>query len=215
MPMPVAMREATASTPDHPGRRIVKGLTVLVLLGYPLAIYFAHAYATPSQMLAGLLLLLGLRALASAWVIKRRAGWQVALAVLCWAGAAVVLLAFRGVSMHWLKFYPMLFDLGVAAVFLGSLATGRPLIERIARAIRTEPLPPEGVVYTRRVTWAWGGLMVLIALVSLYTATAGSLRAWSLFNGLLVYVVIALAFALEYAVRCHERRKWRRHERLA
>ncbi len=194
--------------------RSVKTLVAVVLLAYPVAIYFLQGHFSPSQMLTGLLALLGLRALVSAWVLRRRVGWQLALAALLWLGAAAVWLVFREVEMRWLRFYPMLFNLAVAAVFLGSLASGRPLVERIARTLRHD-LPVAAVVYTRRVTWAWGLLMIAIALVSLYTAVDASLRLWSLFNGVLVYVIIGLAFACEYALRCHLRRKWRDHERLA
>ncbi|HET7268156.1 MAG TPA: hypothetical protein VFJ15_08610 [Oleiagrimonas sp.] len=195
-------------------RHLVRLLVAIVLLGYPVLIYLLHGYLDPAQLLAGLLGLLGLRALVSAWVLKRRIGWQVTLAVALWIAAAGVLLAFGDVRMHWLRFYPMLFDLAVAAAFLGSLAARQSLVERFARAMRHD-LPPEGVIYTRRVTWAWGLLMVAIALVSLYTAVSASLQQWSLFNGLVVYAVIALAFAVEYAVRRYMRRRWRRHERLA
>lgn len=203
-----------AAAGRHPAGRLAKGLVAVVLLGYPVAIYLLQGRFSPSELCGGLLALLGLRALVSAWVLRRRVAWQLALAALLWVAAAVVWLVFGGVRMRWLRFYPMLLDLGVAAVFLGSLASGRPLVERIARAFRHE-LPAEAVTYTRRVTVAWGLLMVLIALVSLYTTVGASIRVWSLFNGVVVYVVIALAFALEYALRCHLKRKWRRRERLA
>lgn len=206
------MPESSPHTP--PARQLTRLMVGVALLGYPVVIYLLHGYVAPPQLLAGLLMLLGLRALASAWVLKRRVAWQVALAVALFVGAAIVLLALDNVHMRWLRFYPMLLDLAVAAAFLGSLTGRQSLVERFARAMRHD-LPPQGVIYTRRVTWAWGLLMLAVALVSLYTALTGSLQQWSLFNGLLVYVVIGVAFAVEYAVRCHLRRRWRRHERLA
>lgn len=187
--------------------RVVKMAMGAILLGYPVAIYFAHDRFTPSQLLAGLLILLALRSLVSAWVLRRRVAQQVALAVVLGVAAAVVLARFGQVRMRWLRFYPMLFDLGVAAVFFGSLFTARPLVERIARIFHPD-LPPSGVRYTRRVTQAWAALMLLIALVSLYTAMAGSLQFWSLFNGLIVYAVIAVAFVCEYVLRQHVKHKW-------
>lgn len=188
-------------------RTALKLLVGAVLLLYPVAIYLAHEHLSPSQMLAGLLALLGLRALVSAWVVRRHVRRQVALAGGLFVAAAAVLLALREVRMDWLRFYPMLFDLGIAAVFFGSLFTARPLVERIARLFHPD-LPPSGVRYTRQVTRAWGVLMVLVALVSLYTALATSLRAWSLFNGLIVYLVIAAAFGVEYMLRRRLMRRW-------
>lgn len=188
-------------------RQAVKVVMGIILLSYPVAIYFAHDHFTPSQLLAGLLILLSVRALVSAWVLRRRVALQMVLAVVLAIAAIVVLVRFGQVRMHWLRFYPMLFDLGVTAVFFGSLFTARPLVERIARVFQPD-LPASGVRYTRHVTQAWGVLMLLIALVSLYTAVAGSLRSWSLFNGLIVYGVIALAFACEYVLRRHMKHKW-------
>ncbi len=200
------MPPAESSPSGHVGRG-VKVLVGLLLLAYPVAIYFARDHFTPSQMLAGLLALLAVRALVSARVLGHHVAQQTLLAVVLAVAAVLVWLVFDDVRMHWLRFYPMLFDLGVAAVFFGSLFTARPLVERIARLFHPD-LPPSGVIYARRVTRAWGGLMVLIALASLYTAVAASLQCWSLFNGLIVYAVIAVAFACEYALRCHVKRKW-------
>lgn len=188
-------------------RQMVKGLVGAVLLGYPVAIYFAHGHFTPSQLLAGLLGLLSLRALVSAWVLRQRVAQQAALAILLALAAAAVLMRFGDVRMSWLRFYPMLLDLGVAAIFFGSLFTARPLVERIARVFYPD-LPPSGVRYTRRVTEIWSAVMLVITLVSLATALAGSLRVWSLFNGLIVYGIIALTFACEYAVRCRYKHQW-------
>lgn len=188
-------------------RRALKLVVGIALMGYPVAIYFTHEHFTPSQLLAGLLGLFGVRALVAAWVTRRRVKQQVVLAWSLGVVALVVLLAFRGMQLDWLRFYPMLFDLGMAAVFFGSLFTARPLVERIARIFHPD-LPPSGVRYTRHVTRAWGVLMLLIALVSLYTALVGSLRTWSLFNGLIVYGVMVLAFACEYMVRCCVKHRW-------
>ncbi len=188
-------------------RHALKLLVGVALLGYPVAIYVAHEHLSPSQMLAGLLWLLGLRAWVAAWVTRRRVTQQRVLGAVLVAAALLVLWRVHDVDMDWLRFYPMLFDLGVAAVFFGSLFTTRPLVERIARVFHPD-LPPSGVRYTRRVTRAWGVLMVLVAAVSLYTALAASLRTWSLFNGVIVYLVIGVAFACEYLMRRRVKRHW-------
>lgn len=200
------MMQTMNASPGHM-RQAIKVAVGIALLGYPVAIYFAHGHLAPGQMLAGLLGLLAMRALVSAWLLRRRVKQQAAVAVMLAVAAVLLLAGFGHVRMGWLRFYPMLFDLGVAAVFFGSLFTARPLVERIARVFHPD-LPAAGVRYTRRVTQVWSALMVLIALASLYTALAASLRIWSLFNGLIVYVVIALAFVCEYAVRRHMKRRW-------
>ncbi|HET7370133.1 MAG TPA: hypothetical protein VFK45_04775 [Gammaproteobacteria bacterium] len=188
-------------------RQIIKLLIAAVLLVYPLAIYFADSVLTPSQLLAGLLVLLAARALAAAWITRRRTVQQTALAGVLLMGAILALAAFPHIHMDWLRFYPMLFNLLAFAMFFGSLFTDRPLVERFARLMNKD-LPPQGVVYTRYVTWAWSGLLLLVALVSFYTAVDASFQFWSLFNGLIVYGVIAVAFGCEYMMRRHLRRRW-------
>ncbi len=104
---------------------------------------------------------------------------------------------------------PVLLDLGAAALFLGPPFTARPLVERIARALALD-LPPQGEHHARRVTEARGVLMTVVALVALYTAVAGSLHLWSLFNGVIVYVVTGVAFGCEYLLRRHVNKRWTR-----
>src|SRR5580765_6738675 len=49
-------------------RDTIKALVVAGLFVYPIAIYIAEGYLTPSQLLAGLLLLLAVRVLLAAWI---------------------------------------------------------------------------------------------------------------------------------------------------
>lgn len=203
------MADHTAST--HAAGQLLKWLVALALVAYPAAIYVAHRHVSPSQMLAGLLALLGLRALLATWLMPRHVMRQLALGGALLLAGGLVWRLLPDVRMDWLRLYPALLDAGVAVLFLGSLASRRPLVERIARVMEPD-LPPAGVAYTRRVTWAWGVLMGLITLVAAYTAVAASLRAWTLFNGLLVYLLMGAAFAVEYGVRRRVRRHWNRHE---
>ncbi|HEX7339143.1 MAG TPA: hypothetical protein VF271_04325 [Rhodanobacteraceae bacterium] len=195
---------------SHVAGQLLKLLVALALVAYPAGIYWAQRYVSPTQLLAGLLALLGVRALLATWLLPRHARRQLALGVACLIAGALVWWLVPNVRMDWLRWYPALLDAGVAALFLGSLMSGKPLVERIARAMEPH-LPPAGVVYTRRVTWAWGVLMLLITLVAAVTAVAGSLRAWSVFNGGIVYAVMIAAFAIEYAVRRRVRRRWSEH----
>lgn len=177
-----------------------------LLLVYPFAVYFADGRLTPNQLLAGLLLLFAARLLLAARLGSRPRA-NLALAVLLIAAAVAVVLWLPDVDIHLLRFYPLLLNLLAFAVFFGSLFSRMPLIERVAHLLEPE-LPPEGVRYTRQVTWAWSGLLLLVALGSLYTAIESSLRVWSLYNGLIVYVIFGAAFSCEYLVRTRLRRRW-------
>ncbi|HET8551105.1 MAG TPA: hypothetical protein VFM97_01350 [Gammaproteobacteria bacterium] len=187
--------------------KTVKLIVAGVLLVYPLAIWFADGHLSPSELLAGLMLLLAARSLAAAWIRQGRRSAYISAAAVLIAGAALVLVWLPGLRIEWLRFYPMLFSLTAFAVFFRSLFTGMPLVERFARVFHPD-LPAEGVRYVRRVTWFWSGVLLANALISFYTAVALPLAAWSLYNGAIVYVAFGGVFVGEYLVRTHLRRKW-------
>lgn len=73
--------------------------------------------------------------------------------------------------MEWIVAVPlMLFDGLLAGLLLRSLLPGRtPVMTRIAVLARGDPLPPEVVRYTRRLTQLW--LIVLAGLAAVIGAT--------------------------------------------
>ena len=74
------------------------------------------------------------------------------------------------------------------------------MIERLAR-LQHPDLPPEGVIYTRRVTQVWCAFFIINGAMALSTALWASLEIWSLYNGLIAYVLMGGLFAAEYLVR--------------
>ena len=188
-------------------RDAVKMLVVGTLFIYPIAMYFADGYLTPTQLLAGLLFLMAIRVFLAAWIKPQHHGRDVFLAGLLAAAAILVLLFLPHVTLDWLRLYPMLLTLAVFSMFFGSLFTDKPLVERIARVMHPD-LPPQAVPHCRRVTWAWCIVLLLNASISLYTALAASYRVWSLYNGLIVYFLFGGMFAGEYLLRLHLQRKW-------
>ncbi|MGH8372905.1 MAG: hypothetical protein ACRETO_09245 [Gammaproteobacteria bacterium] len=188
-------------------RAIIKLLIVGVLFIYPFAIYFGDDYLTPSQFLAGLLLLLAGRVLIVAWIKAEYRKRNIAFAVLLLIAALAILLLLPDVKLMYLRLYPMLLNLLMFAIFFGSLFSSMPLAERLARFVHKE-LPAQAVLYTRRVTWTWSIVLLLNALVSLYTALAASFETWTLYNGIITYLLFGSVFVCEYALRTHLRRKW-------
>lgn len=188
-------------------RDAAKSLVVATLFVYPVAIYFADGYLSPTQLLAGLLFLFAARVLLAAWIKPAHHNRDLLFAALLAVAAFLVLLFLPAVRLDWLRLYPALISLGVFGMFFGSLFTAQPMVERIARVMHPD-LPPQGVVHCRRVTQAWCVLLAANVLVSLYTAFATSLRFWSLYNGVIVYFVFGAMLLGEYLLRLRLRRKW-------
>ncbi|MGA9852072.1 MAG: hypothetical protein WBR15_04000 [Gammaproteobacteria bacterium] len=185
-------------------RSVFTVLIVVALLAYPFTMYFAADRVAPKILLAGVLTLLALRVLFRAWR-KSRHPWR-------WLGfAAVLLLAAvatlfsHGLSLEHVRLYPVAVDSVFFLVFFISLFTSRPLVERIARASGAE-LGPDAILYTRRVTWAWSGVLLVNTLIALYTTLYASMAVWTLYNGLLSYFLIGAVFLVEYLIRRRVRR---------
>ncbi|MCM5682696.1 hypothetical protein M8A51_24455 [Schlegelella sp. S2-27] len=166
-------------------------LLVAVTLAYPFAVYWGLGRFEPRWLA---LLLLGL-ALVRLGATRQRAWW---LAV----GVATLLAAttfFLNAALP-LKLYPLLINGSMLALFTASLLKPPSAIERLAR-LRQPDLPPEGIVYTRRVTMVWCAFFVVNGLVSAWTAWFASDALWALYNGLVSYLMMGLLFAGEWLVR--------------
>lgn len=123
------------------------------------------------------------------------------------AAAVVILLLFPHLELIYVRFYPALFAFIAFAIFFGSLFTKMPLVERFAR-MQYANLPPQAVIYTRRVTQVWCGVLLCNTLISLYTTVGTTLEIWSFYNGVLIYFVIGGVYLCEYLIRLYLIRRW-------
>ncbi len=74
------------------------------------------------------------------------------------------------------------------------------VIESLARL--TEPNFSEaGVRYTTNVTVVWCAFFVVNGAISLYTALYSSIDIWTLYNGLLSYILMGILMGVEFLIR--------------
>jgi len=175
-------------------------LTVALTLLYPLAIWFGHGHVEP-RWLAGLLLLAALTRLPSLKLGDRTtaARWSVAGALL------LVACAIWSNLLLPLKLYPVLVNAVLLLTFGYSLWTPQSVVERLAR-LRETDFPPAAVQYTRRVTQVWCGFFIVNGSIALGTALWASEAVWSLYTGLIAYILMGLLFGGEYLVRLRFKR---------
>lgn len=150
----------------------------------------------PAAALAGLALVLAGARLA----VTRRGALESALvpilAAVLIATAAVALVAPALAVMA----YPALMSLGMAAAFGLSLRRGPTLVERFASL--TEPDPsPTARAYMRKVTRVWFLFLLGNATLSALTVAAGDRELWTLYNGLISYLLMGTLFGVEYLIR--------------
>ena len=176
-------------------------LAVLGGVAYPPLAYFGMSALSPAAVA-----LLGVCLLASRLLGVRRSAesgrWVVAFLLAAAALLASLILA----PDLAVKAYPVLVSLAVAGGFAISLVFPPTVIERIAR-LREPDLPPAGVAYTRKVTVIWLAFLVGNAAISAATGLWGSLALWTLWNGLLSYVLMGGLFAGEFMYRQLARRR--------
>lgn len=168
---------------------VIGSLTML----YPFVVYFGRHYLEPWRIASLLLMLLSIRLIVN-YSVKH---WSRPL--------LMVSMLFCGFAI-WsnelltLRFYPAIANAAMLLLFSWSLFSPQSLIERIAR-IRRPELPPEGIIYTRRVTQIWCVFFIVNGSIALTTALCSSFELWSLYNGLIAYILMGILLAGEYIVR--------------
>jgi uncharacterized membrane protein len=178
-----------------------KTLGFIALGAYPLLIHAALTssgqWATPAAAVISLqFVVVGALVLVRSTYKYKWLVAAVALLVLAasWHSAQQSLLAVSGVSHA-------IINLGLLALFAGSLLPGQePIVSALARKIRGS-LPGDMPLYTRRVTWAWSFFFAAQLLISLVLFLYAPVSVWSLFVNVLNAPLIVLMFAVEYGYR--------------
>ena len=174
-------------------RIILNGITAMLTVLYPLAVYFGINYLEPWK-LAGILIVLLVIKLAINYSENH---WIKPLLI---AGVLYCGFAIWSNNLVSLRFYPALVNGVMLVIFSSSLLSPPSLIERLAR-LQHSDLPPAGVMYTRRVTQVWCGFFIVNGVFALVTALWSSFEFWSLYNGLIAYILMGILLGGEYVVR--------------
>ena len=161
-------------------------------VSYPFLVYAGLAVGL-AVVVGRLLLVRGVAALAV---------WTAPL-----AAAAAGLAALAVANPPWAAMaYPVLMSLAACAAFSVTLIWPPSLVERLAR--RHEPqFGPRAQRYTRRVTMVWAVFLAGNAAISAATGRWGTLAQWTLWNGLLAYLLMGALFAGEWLLRRRLRRR--------
>ena len=175
-------------------KRIVTIVLALLGIAYPVIVYFGLGVVSPRIILIAAIIFVLARAAMFFTARKYGAGLiaSIVAVILGAAGFASEILA--------LRFYPVIVSITLALVFTMSLFSGMPVIERFAR-LQTPSLDSFGVRYTRKLTKVWIMFFIANGLFALWTALYATLENWTLYNGLISYILIAVLFVGEWPVR--------------
>ncbi|MEZ9232403.1 hypothetical protein AB4259_15100 [Vibrio amylolyticus] len=182
---------------------LLTALSAIALLAYPFAVYFGIDHFGIQIIGVILVALFAIRILsASSAKLKELKQLAVLTGV---TGVTLTLLGILFKQQGWLTFYPVIVNLCLFSLFFQSLKQPQTIIERLAR-LQEPDLPHHGVVYTRKVTKVWCVFFIANASIAFYTCFQ-SIEVWTLYNGLVSYLLIGTLFAIEWVVRIWVRRK--------
>ncbi len=177
-------------------KRLMLNLSWLLVIVYPF-IVFVGLRSFSLQVLGVVLVVLALTRIVLAQPRNKDSGVPTLLSLVLLLVAAYALLANNPES---LLYYPVAVNAVLLGVFGYSLLGGPTFVERLARL--TEPqLSPRAIMYTRKVTGIWCVFFVGNGGAALYTAHFSTREVWTLYNGLIAYMLMGLLFAVEYLIR--------------
>jgi len=172
------------------------GIVILLLL-YPVLIYFGLNYFTPAHLGLFFLALFILRIFFSKSTNKI-ARWQLIFTVVI--GGTLATLTWIFDSKEYLLWYPVGLSIAFFLVFTMSIIFPPTVIEQIARP-RNKDFPEVAVVHTRNVTIVWATFFALNIVVSSWTVLSDDMEVWTLYNGLISYIIVGILIGIEVLVR--------------
>ncbi|MFC1518480.1 hypothetical protein ACFL6Z_02040 [Pseudomonadota bacterium] len=168
-------------------------ITAIALVCYPLAVYFGLQFLPPGSIALLLCIILIARL-----VLNKQQLASMALPLI--VGIGLTATSFIAKRNDWLLYYPVVINLTMLGLFSYSLKKGPSMIERLAR-LKEPDLPDAAIGYLNKVTLLWCGLFVLNGSVALYTARFSTLELWTLYNGLIAYLLMGILLGGEWLYR--------------
>ena len=176
----------------------MKALGAAIGFAYPFVIYLGLRWLsarTLAFVVGGVLL--------ARWLIRLRGRDWRSLAPLAGAAAAAGVFLVVVVVLNderYLRALPVVVNLALFVVFARTLVAGPPMIERFAR-LQHRTLPAGAPAYCRRVTVVWSTFFALNALLILWLAVGASLAAWTVYTGVIAYLLAGTLFGVELLYR--------------
>jgi uncharacterized membrane protein len=183
----------------------VKGARVVapaVVIGYPLLVYGGLQVLPPRWMAVAL----GGALLAREIARVRRGGPSPLLLPLTLIGAVLALALVFNEGTFFL-FVPALVNVALFVSFARTLRGGPSMVESLARR-RFGHVPDAHLGYCRRVTEVWSAFFVVNSAVILWLALRASLESWTIYTGVVAYVLVGLLFAAEMTYRAWRFRRY-------
>lgn len=176
----------------------------LISIAYPVLIYTGIKYQVLNYLIVFIAFVFFIR-----FLCTRKVNSTIAIASKYSLVGSIALCIFSLVfkKLELMLYYPVLVNAVLFIVFAASLFTDKPVITVLAM-LKEKELPPFALLYTRRLTVFWSAFFVLNGLIALYTAIINDLNIWTLYNGLISYILIGIIFVAEFILRAILKKKY-------
>jgi uncharacterized membrane protein len=187
---------------------------VLLIILYPVAVYFGLSRFDLSKVGLVLIILVGLGLLPRIKSLRQREQLS-AILPLPLSIAGLILLSMILDDPRFILGLPVLINLVLLFGFARSLKSEESMIERFAR-MQSPDLSEEQQGYCRSVTLVWCGFFVINASIAGTLALLFLISWWTLYTGLISYLLMVVLFSAEYIIRKYRFREYgnRAHDRL-
>jgi len=175
------------------GRLLLTFFGVVAVISYPMVVYLGLT-RVGTRSAAVLLLVLSL--LSTLWQSYRQRAFA-------WRSALLIPLSTCALwldDQRYMLAMPVLINLALFTTFFGSLYSALPICERFAR-LQVTDLSPAERRYCRSITKLWSGFFVVNGGIAAGLAAWGALSLWTVYTGLISYLLIGLVAGTEYTVR--------------
>ena len=179
--------------------------TILMAL-YPLLIFFGLSYFEPKHLALFLCLVIifrffSYRAKGTKKEEVRHSDNDGKVRVIAFVlSFSLLLVTIYMNSLTTLMLYPVIVNFSLLVIFTISLYYPPTIIERFAK-LGKKKLALRDIAYTRVITQIWIVFFTLNGVAAFYTAVFTSVKTWTLYNGLIAYLLIGLLFSSEYIYR--------------
>jgi len=184
---------------------ILTNVVGVIILTYPLLIYCGFRLNIIAFLLPFIVIIFLLRLFLISKHLKILA-LQSMLFTLC----AVLLLTLSCMlkSQELALYYPVCTNVILFILFFGSYFTKESFITTLAK-LKDKNLSEKAINYTRKVTLLWSFFFIVNGSMALFTVLYGSLELWTLYNGLISYILIVILFLGEFIVRIKKQSEFR------
>ena len=186
--------------------RLLKNkFTVTVLISasllYPFLIFFGLQIFSPRIISIFIAVIILIRLI---FIKDNNIKWKLIFPLLIIISIAIITLFVNKPKI--LLFIPLVINYGFFLTFISSIYSSPSMVEIFARMQlktlkSTNELSPAEIIYCKKVTWLWSIFFFFNGLIIIYISLFSTIKLWSLYTGLISYLIMGSIFAVEIPYR--------------